>query len=73
MHLFKGALHIIINADKLGIDIENCSSSPKYNIIYNAKQVFEYSIKDEPYLDNPVNIFDKTNIYNVELIKKVLI
>lgn len=73
MHMFKGAVHLIINADRLGIDLENCSKSLKFGVPYNAKLIFEYAIKDEPTLSEPINFIDQTNKDNIEVLKKILI
>lgn len=73
MHMFKGAVYLIVNADRLGIDLENCSESLKSGVSYNAKLIFEYAIKDEPGLSEPVNFIEQTNKENIEIIKKILI
>lgn len=73
MHMFKGAVYLIVNADRLGIDLENTSMSMKFRVPYNAKLIFEYAIKNEPYLEEDFEL-DKFNTKeSIDVIKKMLI
>lgn len=71
---YDGALLMIVDANKFGIDINQCSKDNKEGITYSAKELFEHvSSLDEETKVNVENSFTKTQENAKDVIKKVLV